>query len=123
MSELTFNRKTGVFTWGATQYKATSGPHGKGALPLGQYSIRTRHVVANKNISSSYEDAATGNRWFIPLEPSFSTTRSGFGIHPDGNVPGTLGCIGFASTDANSFWKRWTATPLASRPTKLRVTE
>ena len=123
MSELVFKRKAGTLTWGATRFKAVSGPHGKGPLPLGQYEIRTRHVVANRSMSNSYEDKATGNRWFIPIEPLFNTTRDGFGIHPDGNMPGTLGCIGLTSTDANGFWTSWIKTPLAARPTKLRVIE
>ncbi len=30
----------------------------------------------------------------IDLRPGFRTSRTAIQIHPDGNVPGTLGCIG-----------------------------
>lgn len=123
MSELTYNRKTGVLTWGATHFRAISGPHGKGALPLGRYVIKTRNAVVGGALDHRYEDSVSNNRWFLPIEPQFSTTRKGFGIHPDGNVVGTLGCIGLASGDANSFWTRWTMGAIPLRPTKLNVVE
>ena len=122
MSELTYNRKTGTLTWGATHFKAISGPYGNGALPLGKYDIQVRKVV-DGGLSHRYQDKVTGNSWFIPIKPLFSTTRDGFGIHPDGNVTGTKGCVGLTPTDANSFWTRWTRGALPSRPTKLNVVD
>lgn len=32
------------------------------------------------------------------LDPQFSTRRSHLRIHPDGNKPGTLGCVGLDGT-------------------------
>lgn len=122
MSTLNFSISSGILTWGATHYTATSGPHGKGALPLGGYTIKVRHTVVGNHLASGFKDNMTGNSWFIPLDPVFSTTRSGFGIHPDGNIPGTLGCVGLTGIDAGNFWTLWNNTPLAARPTTLTVT-
>lgn len=43
------------------------------------------------------------------------------GIHPDGNVVGTEGCIGLQGSDASEFWNLWTSTPIGDRPTRLKV--
>lgn len=104
MSTLNFSISSGILTWGATHYTATSGPHGKGALPLGGYTIKVRHAVVGNHLASGFKDNMTGNSWFIPLDPLFSTTRHGFGIHPDGNAPGTKGCVGLTGVDAGNFW-------------------
>lgn len=122
MSDLTFNRKTGMLTWGAEHYQSITGPHGKGALPIGDYTIAIRNAVEGNGLKISYENALTENRWFIPIKPQFNTSRDGFGIHPDGNIPGTLGCIGIKSSAAGSFWRRWNNTPMSARPNKVKVT-
>ncbi|MEM6405536.1 MAG: L,D-transpeptidase [Pseudomonadota bacterium] len=121
MSTLTYSLTAGRLTWGATHYSAVSGPHGNGPLPIGSYTVQTRRV-ADGSLGAGFTDSVSGNSWFIPLTPQFNTTRSGFGIHPDGNVPGTRGCIGLTGTDAQNFWLLWNRTPLASRPTQLTVT-
>ncbi len=92
-------------------------------MPTGSYRVKTRHVVASPGLSSSYENSLTSNRWFIPIEPQFTTSRDGFGIHPDGNVPGTKGCIGLPASEAGSFWTRWINTAMSARPESLNVTE
>jgi hypothetical protein len=35
----------------------------------------------------------------VDLDPLFQTNRTLLRIHPDGNVPGTLGCIGITDPD------------------------
>lgn len=35
-----------------------------------------------------------GSGWSLDLDPTFNTDRTLLRIHPDGNVPGTEGCIG-----------------------------
>lgn len=120
MSEISYNIKKGQLTWGATHYTAVSGPHGQGSLPIGSYTIEIRHAVIN-HPSTSYTDSITNNNWFIPITPLFNTTRRGFGIHPDGNIPGTLGCIGLTGIDAGNFWTIWNKTPMAAKPTTLHV--
>ena len=69
---------------------AVSGPWGKGRLPEGVYvgnNLRRR----NDNKAMICKD---GNGWSLDLDPNFRTDRSLLRIHPDGNVPGTEGCIG-----------------------------
>lgn len=108
---LTFNGKT---------YKAVSGPHGDGALPTGGYNIKIRHAVEGSGLASGF--CTDGVCFFIPLEPLFDAEgRDGFGIHPDGNVSGTKGCIGLTATDAPKFLKAWKALGINSRPKKLQV--
>lgn len=120
MSELTYSISNKRLTWEASHYDGVSGPHGL-ALPIGQYTIEVRRAVTSSSLSSSFENTETGNKWFLPIKPKFSTPRSGFGIHPDGNVHGTLGCIGLLPTSATAFWRRWVSKPVASRPTSLTV--
>ncbi len=106
-------------TWGDVIYRAKSGPWGKGQLPSGPYQIRVRHAVCNDTLADGFR-AADGQRWFLPIVGN-TPGRSGFGIHPDGGTPGTLGCVGIEPSDAVEFWRRWNATPMDQRPTVLDV--
>jgi hypothetical protein len=81
---------------------ARSGPWGNGQLPDGLYTIGTAGPVP-KSRGSSYRDA-TNFSWWCPIVPRFSTKRTGIGIHPDGNVPGTLGCIGIVNGNTRSLY-------------------
>ena len=121
MSSLVFNKTTKKITWGAEHYNAISGGFGLGPLPDGSYEVKTRNVVTGTHLASGFENTLTGNKWFIPIIPNFAETRSGFGIHPDGNVPGTKGCIGLQASDVGSFWRRRMNTTLSSRPTQVTV--
>jgi RHS repeat-associated protein len=70
---------------------AVSGPFGKGALPQGVYTgsnLRSRNEKGNKAMQCE------GKGWSLDLDPTFKTDRDLLRIHPDGNVPGTEGCIG-----------------------------
>jgi len=60
---------------------------------LGLYQIEGPRTLAKVPENDPYTDKS-GFGWFARLIPQFETERSGFGIHPDGNVPGTRGCIG-----------------------------
>lgn len=114
-----FDRGEEILYWGKETYSARSGPHGKGALPPGRYTIRVRHCVEGSHLAVGFE-AASGKRWFIPLGDDVPD-RGGFGIHPDGGVPGTLGCVGLDRLDADFFWTRWNRTPMNERPAWLDV--
>jgi len=107
-------------TWGTHSYKAITGGFGKGPLPSGNYNVKVRHVVVNPP-GSGFKDALTGKSWFIPIKPSFSTPRDGFGIHPDGAPKGTKGCIGLQGGDSEKFWKKWNDTSMSERPVSLVV--
>ena len=39
--------------------------------------------------------------WALELQPQFDTPRTQLLIHADGNVPGTLGCIGLQFKNLN----------------------
>ena len=112
----------GKLAWEDTEYNVVSGPWQNGAIPNGDFEIKIRNVVVGSNLESGFEDTQTNKRWFIPLEAKFQTNRQGFGIHPDGNIEGTQGCIGLVGRDANLFWTKWLNTKLKARPTTLTVT-
>lgn len=74
-------------------WSAVSGPHGNGPLPMGWYqcsNFRTRTKTAM---------VRDGVGFSVDLDPLFPTNRTLLRIHPDGNVPGTLGCIGITDPD------------------------
>lgn len=77
---------------------ARSGPWGKGSAPAGSYTVE-RPVAIEPTVENSPYTDAQGFAWFARIVPRFQTERYGFGIHPDGNVPGTRGCIGIAVGD------------------------
>lgn len=70
------------------QVPAVSGPWGKGMLPEGVYNGESMRSRSNNAMSCE------GKGWSLNLEPNFPTDRTLLRIHPDGNLPGTLGCIG-----------------------------
>jgi hypothetical protein len=59
--------------------------------------------------------------FFVPIKADFDTKRGDLGIHPDGNVYGTQGCIGLVGDDAANFWKKVLKTKRSARPKKLEV--
>lgn len=67
---------------------AVSGPWGNGKLPAGTYGGRNlRDRSGNKAMS-----CPEGKGWSLDLDDKDG--RSLLRIHPDGNVPGTQGCVG-----------------------------
>ena len=100
-------------------YSFISGPWSKGVLPNGKYTVMKYRVVATA--TSKGFKSASGSGWFIPLKAPANVKRSGFGIHPDGNVEGTQGCIGIVGADADSFWKAWLDLSMKKRPEELDV--
>ena len=117
------SRMIGKLTWLSEEYSVVTGGYGKGAIPDGSYNIEVRKVAVGsaKNMESGFINPKTKVGWFIPLTPTFKTSRHGFGVHPDGNLPGTKGCLGLQGDDIKKFWDKWVNTPLSTRPAKLRV--
>jgi len=76
---------------------AVSGPFGQGTLPMGLYRA-PRGTLSDRTGQPPYCDS-TNNCWFQYIEPQFSTPRTDLGVHPDGNVTGTEGCIGLLDAD------------------------
>ena len=54
--------------------------------------------------------------FFLPIYPKFNTNRGKvggrLGIHPDGNKPGTLGCIGITEENTKSFYDAIRLVPI-----------
>ena len=119
----TGSRVIGKLKWGVDEYEVVSGGYGKGAIPNGIYDIeRYKAVVGDKStMKSGFVNPANGRGWFLPLTPRFSTVRHGFGIHPDGNLPGTKGCVGLQGSDMKAFWDKWVRTGMKMRPASLVI--
>lgn len=68
-------------------HQARSGGYGKGPLETGDYEISWMDYRKG--------DAFTlfGYGWAAFLNPLFASNRDEIMIHPDGNVPGSLGCV------------------------------
>lgn len=83
-----------VFTEGqGTKIPARSGPWGKGPLPPGRYHLgKPVPIDPREPLNAPYVDAK-GNAWWCPITPQFTTTRKSLGLHADGGVSGSLGCI------------------------------
>ncbi len=125
MATLTYNHSSKTLAWsGKGRWEAISGPYGKGKLPQGIYKISRREITLySSKVAKGFQDR-TGKGFFIPIYPEFKTTRGKqngrLGIHPDGNVYGTLGCIGIRK-NAKSFYDLIAATAVSSALT-LEVT-
>ena len=117
------SRMLGTLKWGSDEYDVVTGGYGKGQIPDGVYIIEVRKVVVGNDttMQSGFVNPSTKRGWFIPLTPKFTTNRHGFGIHPDGNLPGTKGCLGLQGDDIKKFWDKWMRTPINSRPGSLLV--
>jgi hypothetical protein len=91
-------------------YRAVSGSRQLSPLPTGTYlcqNLRLRSfrddpsgaMQRNRPAQSRWVvDPGVGGAclpgWSVDLEPLFATSRTLLRIHPDGNLPGTEGCIG-----------------------------
>ena len=117
------SRVIGKLKWGSDEYEVVSGGYGKGEIPEGTYDIeRYNAVVGDKStMKSGFVNPTNGGGWFLPLTPKFATGRHGFGIHPDGNLPGTKGCVGLQGADSKKFWDKWMKTVMKVRPSSLIV--
>ena len=117
-------RMLGKLKWLADECLVVSGGYGRGAIPDGIYGIDIYRAVEGdrSSMKSGFVDPSNGRGWYLPLVPKFSTSRHGFGIHPDGNLPGTKGCLGLQGKDIWRFWDKWNRTPMNMRPTLLLVT-
>ena len=106
MADLTYKHHSRCLSWiGKGNWDAVSGPKHK--LPNGIYTVSRREITTYTNkIGKSFQDKG-GKGFFIPIYPQFDTTRGKtggrLGIHPDGGVYGTAGCIGIRE-NSKSFY-------------------
>lgn len=123
MATIVFNKSTGILTWANFgSWSAVSGPWHKGALENGMYQVERRHITPiSSNMEKGFIDKKTGKGYFVPLTAHVDKGRKGLGIHPDGNLPGTEGCIGIKN-DTMSFYRAIASTAPSANIT-LQVTE
>ena len=107
-------------------WSAVSGPWGNGYLPPGHYTLNQApsRVPSSHPHQSSYCDAMS-NCWWQPILANFDTTRDGgihrdgLGLHPDGFLPGTSGCVGVTTDDTSDLYdwllNNWSTTDLIVR--------
>lgn len=110
MASISFDKGKGTLTAFGKVWPAVSGIKGKSRpLPSGAYSVPagalmtgTEHVDGvgfdKKYAHPAYKDR-TGFGWFLWLG------KGNLGIHPDGNVPGTLGCIGVTKNNTRVLFE------------------
>lgn len=93
-----------LYSSNGRSWSARSGPLGKGHLPDGLYVIGKATKIKHDKTNNAYRDL-NNNFWWCPITPNFQTSRTGFGIHPDGGKkPGTKGCIGIQCADTTSLY-------------------
>jgi len=110
MADLVFNKSKGTLTAFGKTWPAVSGIAGKyQPLPTGPYSVppgslmtgteQVEGVGFNSKYAFPAYKARTGFGWFLWLG------QGNLGIHPDGNVPGTQGCIGITSINTRGLFE------------------
>jgi acyl-CoA thioester hydrolase len=101
ITKRTGKQAEGTLIWGAKALTsaAISGPYGKGFLPNGLYVARRSKLLDKED--DAYKDKK-GHCWMQAFDDAHG--RSELGIHPDGNVPGTEGCIGLKVDDTKPWY-------------------
>ena len=117
MPTLVFSNANRALSWPALGLKwpARSGPWGEGELPAGRYLIGRREIVPYSSGMPEGFRNGSGQGYFVPIYPTFPTHRGRdgrLGIHPDGNKPGTRGCIGIQREYAKDFYEHIVKTPI-----------
>ena len=107
MADLSFNRTTGELkafgkTWTAVSGGGSFKPLAKKTYAIPALSLMVGTKKAKGAIQSDiYTQEAfkdpDGLGWYLWIG------EAGLGIHPDGNVPGTLGCIGVKGKTTDLF--------------------
>ena len=112
MPDLTFNKSTGVLKGLDGEWTVRSGGTSahyaalasgtyvapKGSLMTGTGSSKRSGIPDDKKYDKSSYGDKKGFHWFFWLG------IGNLGIHPDGNVPGTKGCIGVSDSDTSSLF-------------------
>jgi hypothetical protein len=101
VNNLKFYRDLDILELGSIDIKAVSGFRGQKELPVGVYEISVPTIIDDVPENEPYKGELFC--WWCKIMPLFSTDRDGLGIHPDGNVEGTNGCIGVQKNDRFVF--------------------
>ena len=92
-----------------TLYTALTGSRSLLPMPNGYYAATNLRIrnSAKMAIDVRPEENEGGGMsfpaWSIDLEPLFDSERTLLRIHPDGNLPGTMGCIGITGFTHNCY--------------------
>lgn len=89
----------GILSFKNFEINFESGGWGKGFAPKGEYIA----MYYRDESEEAYSKFGIG--FFVSILPQFQTDRTDLGIHFDGNVKGTLGCIGLKCSDQESAIK------------------
>ena len=83
-------------------FKTISGGGGKGPLPFGEYNITSSYTIrpSHPNYAAYLRE---GVAFFALLTPLFKSDRTDIGVHPDGGVPGTKGCLGLIEKPLRAY--------------------
>lgn len=87
-------------------YQFRNGGGGRGFIPGGTYTVTGRESLAPSDrrpmtigrVGYKYRVLTNDGSPSIP-DPRYQEPRSGILIHPDGNLPGTMGCIGIVGDE------------------------
>lgn len=109
MVDLTQNKLTLFDAWGnrIRSWGVLSGSPRHAAAPAGNYTLPNAPsaVPSAHPRQQSFCDPAN-NCWWQPITPTFQTTRTGLGVHPDGGVVGqTEGCLGVTDPDTSELFQ------------------
>ena len=82
-------------------WPALSGGFGEGSIPIGIYEVTdcTKLLDIPVHVAYKREDFP----WWAKLKARSECLRTALYIHADGNVPGTLGCLGVTLNDIDCF--------------------
>ena len=108
MADFIFHKNTGLLQHGSQQWPAVSGGGRYQALQSKIYHVPANSLMSGTDHSagvpynSKYAHKAFKDinnfGWFQWLG------EAGLGIHPDGNVPGTEGCIGIKTPNTRALF-------------------
>jgi len=82
------------------EWFACSGGWGKGSIPHGIYLL-SKAIKLPEAGNDAYKKESFP--WVIHLTPTRFVGRDALALHPDGNIPGTLGCIGIMQDDIDCY--------------------
>ncbi|MFT3796112.1 hypothetical protein [Flavobacterium sp.] len=119
----TGQKAEGILSWPEKGLSdvAVSGPYGNGYIELGVYHAKRNFLLDKQPSEDAYCD--TNNKcWFQRLDAQFASTRTEIGIHPDGNVPGTKGCVGLNIPNTKAWYDAFFAVS-PGKHTVVTVTE
>jgi hypothetical protein len=97
------------FSMSGKRYKAVSGSRTLLPLPNGGYIVSLLRLRDKAEMALEVKpDENDGGgmcfpAWSADIAPLFCTQRTLLRIHPDGNLPGTQGCIGIVEEVHNCF--------------------